>query len=58
MKMARLFDPIDWGEEENNLSSAIGSGTRITSEIASDNSNNTPKLPVRLINGRRYLEVN
>jgi hypothetical protein len=48
---------MDWVDEENDLSIAIGSGTRITSEIARDGSGNTPKLPIRTINGQRYLEV-
>jgi len=47
---------MDWGDE-NELSTAIGSGTRIASEIARDDSDNTPKLPIRTINGKRYLEV-
>jgi hypothetical protein len=55
--MAPLFDPMDWGEEENDLGSAIGSGTQIASEMASNDSDNTPKLPVRMIDSCRYLEV-
>jgi hypothetical protein len=55
--MAALFDSMDWGDEETDLSTVIGSGTRIASEIARDDSDNTPKLPIRTINGKRYLEV-
>jgi hypothetical protein len=56
--MAPLFDSIDWVNEKNDLSTMIGSGTRITSEITHDNSDNTPKLLIRTINGKRYVEVN
>jgi hypothetical protein len=38
---------MDWVDEENDLSTVIGSGTRIASEIARDGSGNTPKLPFR-----------
>src|SRR3954453_6771007 len=55
--MAALFDSMDWVNEENDLSTVIGSGTRIASEIARDDSGNTPKLPIPTINGKRYLEV-
>jgi hypothetical protein len=55
--MAALLDSMDWGDEENDLSTAIGSGTRIASKIARDDSDNTPKLPIRTINGKRYLDV-
>jgi hypothetical protein len=55
--MAALFDSMDWVDEENDLSTVIGSGTRIASEIAHDDSDNTPKLPIRTISGKRYLEV-
>jgi hypothetical protein len=48
---------MDWVDEENDLSTVIGSGTRIASETARDGSDNTPKLPIRTINGKRYLEV-
>ena len=40
--MAALFDSMDWVNEENDLSTVIGSGTRIASEIARDDSGNTP----------------
>ena len=55
--MAALFDSMDWVNEENDLSTVIGSGTRIASEIARDDSGNTPKLPIPTINGEKYLEV-
>ena len=35
----------------------IGSSTRIVSEIARDDSDNTPKIPIQEINGKGYLEV-
>ena len=35
----------------------IGSSTRIVSEIARDDSDNTPKLPIRTVSGKRYPEV-
>jgi hypothetical protein len=54
--MAPLFDSMDW-DDEDDLSTTIGSDTRITSEMASDGSDNTTKLPVRTISGKRYLEV-
>jgi len=56
--MAKLFDSMDWVDEENDLSTVIGSGTRIANEIARDDSDNTPKLLIRTIGGKRYLEVN
>jgi hypothetical protein len=55
--MVALFDAMDWVDEENDLSTAIGSGTRIASEIARDNSDNTPKLAIQTVSGKRYLEV-
>ena len=33
-KMAALFNSVDWVDEENDLSTMMGSGTRIASEIA------------------------
>jgi hypothetical protein len=55
--MAPPFDPMDWDDEEDDLSTVISHTTQIDSETASNTSSNTPKLPVRLIDGRRYLEV-
>jgi hypothetical protein len=55
--MAALFGSMDWVNEENDLSTVIGSGTQIATEIARDDSGNTPKLPIRTIDGKRYLEV-
>src|SRR3954454_18958418 len=55
--MASLFDSMVWVDEENDLSTVRGSGTRIASEIARDGSSNTHKLPTRTINGKKYLEV-
>ena len=52
-----LFDSMDWDDEENDLSTVIGSGTRIASKIARDGSGNAPQLPIRTINGKTYLEV-
>jgi hypothetical protein len=48
---------MDWDDEEDDLSTMISHTTQIDSETASNTSSNTPKLPVRLIDGRRYLEV-
>jgi hypothetical protein len=48
---------MDWDDEEDNPSTAIDVDTRNTSKLPSVVSNNTPKLPMRLINGRRYLIV-
>jgi hypothetical protein len=48
---------MDWDDRENNLSTATDVDTRSTSELPSDVSDSTPKLPTRLINGRRYLMV-
>ena len=45
--MAALFDSMASVDEENDLSTVIGSGTRIASETARDDSDNTPKLPIR-----------
>jgi|HubBroStandDraft_6_1064221.scaffolds.fasta_scaffold2776826_1 hypothetical protein len=45
--MAPLFDSMDWADEENDLSSAIGSGTQTATEIGPDDPDNTPGLPVR-----------
>ena len=54
MKMAPLFD---WDDEEIDLSIPIGSATRIAREVASNGSDITPKLLVRTIGGKRYLEI-
>jgi hypothetical protein len=54
--MAPPFDLMDW-DDEDDLSTMISRTTQIDSETASNTSGNIPKLPVRLIDGRRYLEV-
>jgi hypothetical protein len=51
--MAPLFN---WDDEEIDLSTPIGSA-RIACEVISNDSDNTPKLPVRTIGGKRYLEI-
>ena len=53
--MAPQIDPMDWGDEEDNPSTAMDVDTRSTSELSLDVSGNTVKWPVRLINGQRYL---
>ena len=55
--MAALFDSMDGVDEENDLSTVIGTDTRIASEIAHDDSANTPTLPIRTINGKIYLKI-
>jgi hypothetical protein len=52
-----LFDSMDWDDEENDLSTVIGSGTRIASEVVRNDSDSTPNLPTRTTNGKRSLEV-
>jgi hypothetical protein len=54
MEMAPLFD---WDDDEIDLSTPRGSSTRITREMTLNTSDNTLKLPVRTISGRRYLEI-
>ena len=53
-EMAPLFDSDD---EKMDLSTPTGSGTRIAREMASNDSDNTPKMLVRTISGERYLEI-
>jgi hypothetical protein len=48
---------MDWDDEENDLSTVIGSGTRIASEVVRSDSDSTPNLPTRTTNGKRSLEV-
>lgn len=55
--MASLLDSMGWGDEETDMSAPLCADTQIASEIASDDSLKTPKLPVRTICGKRYLEV-
>jgi hypothetical protein len=55
-KMVGLFDSMDWGNEEDDLGTVVGSGTQITSEIARDTSDNPPKLPVQTISGKKVPE--
>ena len=54
-EMAPQIDPMDWGDKEDNPSTTVDVDTRSTSELLLDVSGNTPKLPVRLINGQRSL---
>ena len=55
-EMAPLFDAIDWqmdwDDEETELSTAVGPDTRNACETASNGSDNTPKLPVRIVSGK------
>jgi hypothetical protein len=55
--MAAIFDPMVWDNEENDLSTAMGTESLIANRIAPESFDNTPKLPVRMAKGRRYLEV-
>ena len=48
--MAALFDSMDWVNEENDLSTVIGSDTRIASEMARDDSGNISKQRLRALN--------
>jgi hypothetical protein len=55
--MAAFFDPMDWDDEESDLSSSMGTDTLIANEIEPPGFDSTPKLPIRTVNGLRYLEV-
>jgi hypothetical protein len=55
--MAATFDPMVWDDEEDDLSTAMGTESLIANGIALESFDNTPKLPVRIVRGRRYLEV-
>jgi hypothetical protein len=55
--MAATFDPMVWDDEKDDLSTAMGTETLIANGIAPESFDNTPKLPVRMVRGRRYLEV-
>jgi hypothetical protein len=55
--MTPLFDPMDWEDGEEVQSTVTGADSQITSSLGAESSDSAPKLPVRLIKGRRYLII-
>jgi hypothetical protein len=57
MKMAPLFDSMDWEDEENDLSDPVAADTQTANQLAPHSSDNTASLSTRLIGGKTYLVV-